>query len=210
MGIFRGIAEAFSWLRHQRILWYTIVASTVNNVGSEMLFGIFPLFALQLLRIRTAQYGSLFLCYAVGAVLGGLLAGRVKLLVGEGPAITISVVLFGLPLLLMAVWPQALLAAVLMAASGVGEGVWSVVVMSLRQAVAPQAIRGQVLATLRLFSWGSVSIGAALAGVVGQTIGIDWSAIVGCAAIVITGIALAPCLRTAAITRLREASGSVR
>lgn len=162
-GLVRGIGTALAWLRHQRILWFTMVASTVNNVGSEMLFGIFPLFALQLLHIHASAYGLLFLCYAAGAVGGGLMAGRVKGLLGEGPAITVSVVLFGLPLLLMAVWPHALFAAAMMAASGIGEGVWNVVVMSLRQAVVPAAIRGRVLAALRLFSWGSVSIGAALA-----------------------------------------------
>ena len=96
----------------------------------------------------------------------------------------------------------------MMAASGIGEGVWNVVVMSLRQAVVPAAIRGRVLAALRLFSWGSVSIGAALAGVIGQAIGIDWSAIIGCAAIVGTGVALAPFLRTAAIADLRAANAS--
>lgn len=205
-GLARGIVTAFSWLRHQRILWYTMVASTVNNIGSEMLFGIFPLFALQLLHIHASLYGLLFLCYATGAVIGGMSAGHVKRLVGDGPAITLSVVLFGLPLLLMALWPHALLAAVLMAASGLGEGVWNVVVMSLRQAVVPEAIRGRVLATMRLFSWGSMSIGAALAGVVGQAVGVEESAIAGCAAIVLTGLALAPFLRTAAITKLREAN----
>jgi len=207
-GPVRGIGTALAWLRHQRILWFTMVASTVNNVGSEMLFGIFPLFALQLLHIHAAAYGLLFLCYAAGAVGGGLVAGRVKGLLGEGPALTVSVVLFGLPLLLMAVWPHAVFAAVMMAVSGIGEGVWNVVVTSLRQAVVPAAIRGRVLATLRLFSWGSSSIGAALAGVIGQAVGIDWSAIAGCAAIVVTGIALAPFLRTAAIAKLRAANAS--
>lgn len=171
-----------------------------------MLFGIFPLFALQLLHIHASAYGLLFLCYAAGAVAGGLAAGRVKGLLGEGPALAVSVVLFGLPLLLMAVWPHALFAAVMMAASGIGEGVWNVVVTSLRQVVVPAAIRGRVLATLRLFSWGSSSIGAVLAGVIGQAVGIDWSAIAGCAAIVVTGIALAPFLRTAAIAKLRAAN----
>lgn len=53
---------------------------------------------------------------------------------------------------------------------------------------------------------GSMSIGAVLVGVIGQAVGIDWSAITGCAAIVAIGLALAPFLRTTAITKLREAS----
>jgi len=51
-----------------------------------------------------------------------------------------------------------------------------------------------------------MSIGAVLVGVIGQAVGIDWSAITGCAAIVAIGLALAPFLRTTAITKLREAS----
>jgi MFS family permease len=78
----------------------------------------------------------------------------------------------------------------------------------MRQAVVPEAIRGRVLATMRLFSWGSMSIGAVLGGVVGQALGVDWAAIIGCAAIVVTGLALAPFLRTDAIRRLREANAS--
>ncbi len=139
-------------------------------------------------------------------MVGGLSAGRVRRLAGDGPAITIAVVLFGAPLLAMTLWPHAPLAAALMALSGLGEGVWSVVVTSLRQAVVPVAIRGRVLATLRLFSWGTLSVGATLAGVLGQTIGVHLSAAVGCGAIVVVGPALAPFLRTDAIMGLRAAN----
>jgi MFS family permease len=204
-GLLRGIGVAFGWLRHQRVLWYTIVASTVGNVGSEMLFGVFPLFALRLLRVPASAYGLLFLCYAAGAVTGGLVAARVRTLLGDGPAITLSVLGFGGPLLVMTLWPHAWLAAAMMAASGLGEGVWSVLLTSLRQAVIPAPIRGRVLATLRLFSWGSMSVGAALGGVVAEAVGVDRAAMIGCAAIVVTGVALAPLLRTAAIRALRTA-----
>lgn len=200
----RSILAGLSWLRHQRILCIVTVAGSMNNIGSEMLFGIFPLFALHMLHIEPAQYGLLFLCYAVGAMGGGLVGGRVRVLVGEGPAITFAVLIFGLPLLAMALWPAPWPAAAMMAASGVGEGVWSVVVQSMRQAVVPEAIRGRVLASIRAISWGSLSVGALLGGVVGESLGVDQAAIVGCAAIVVTGVALAPFLRTDAIRRLRE------
>lgn len=204
-GLLREIAAGFAWLRRQPVLWYTIALSSASNIGSEMIFGVFPLFALRLLHVPAAAYGLLFLCYAVGAVAGGMSATRVAMLVGDGPAITGSVVLFGAPLLAMALWPHALVAAALMAASGIGEGVWGVVVMSLRQAVVPEPIRGRVLATLRLFSWGTASIGAALGGIVGQTLGVADAGVIGGAVVVGTALAVAPALRTSAIRRLREA-----
>jgi MFS family permease len=46
---------------------------------------------------------------------------------------------------------------------GIGEGIWNVLTMSLRQTVVPDELRGRVLSAFRMFGWGSAAIGTAAA-----------------------------------------------
>jgi len=65
-------------------------------------------------------------------------------------------------------------------------------------------MRGRVFAALRMFSSGSLPAGAALGGVLAGAFGLRLPALIGGAAIVVTGVVIAPVLRTSVI---RQASG---
>jgi hypothetical protein len=49
---------------------------------------------------------------------------------------------------------------------------WNVVTVSLRQRIVPDALLGRVNATYRLLAWGTMPVGAALGGLVGEAFGL--------------------------------------
>jgi MFS family permease len=66
-------------------------------------------------------------------------------------------------------------------AGGVGSTMWSITVASVRQRVVPDALLGRVGGALRLFGYGALSLGAALAGVVAELAGVR--AVFACCAV---------------------------
>jgi MFS family permease len=60
--------------------------------------------------------------------------------------------------------PAVAVAVVAFALFGVGEAVWNVVAVSLRQAAVPDRLFGRVNSAYRFVQWGSMPVGAALGG----------------------------------------------
>jgi MFS family permease len=95
----------------------------------------------------------------VGAGLAGVLVGRGKLAADFG----LGVVLFGLPLALLASWKSEGLALVLLAGVGVGNTLADVSGMTLLQRVTPPAVVGRVFGVLESVLLLTVALGAATA-----------------------------------------------
>jgi hypothetical protein len=74
------IAEGLRFLFRRPLLRALVGAVAVNKLLTEAVFGIFVLYALHL---GPAQYSLLFTAYALGGVLGGLCAARVRNLLGR-------------------------------------------------------------------------------------------------------------------------------
>lgn len=55
---------------------------------------------------------------------------------------------------------------------GIGGAIWSIVVTSIRQEVVPNDMLGRTSGVFRLFGYGALSVGAALAGAVAEIAGI--------------------------------------
>jgi MFS family permease len=155
-----------------------------------------------------AQYGLLFTAYALGGVLGGLCAVRVRDLLGAGPAVTGSMLLLGLPFLLIAVVPNGYLAGAAMVVMGTGEGIWNVLTMSLRQAVIPDPLRGRVLSAFRMFGWGAASVGTAVGGALAHELGLRSPLLLAGVALPVAALLLAPALSTSAIDRARAGAAA--
>jgi MFS family permease len=95
----------------------------------------------------------------VGAGLAGVLVGRGRLAADFG----LGVVLFGLPLALLASWKSEGLALVLLAGVGVGNTLADVSGMTLLQRVTPPAVVGRVFGVLESVLLLAVALGAAAA-----------------------------------------------
>ncbi|WP_203919057.1 MFS transporter [Rugosimonospora africana] len=202
------IAEGLRFLSRRPLLRALAGAVALNNLLMEAVFGILVLYALRVLHLGPAQYGLLFTAYALGGVLGGSYAVRVRDQFGAGPAVTGSMLLLGLPFLLIALVPNGYAAGVAMVAMGTGEGVWNVLTMSLRQAVIPDPLRGRVLSAFRMFGWGAASVGSALGGALAHALGLRFPVLLAGVVLPVAALLLTPVLSTTAIEHARTAAAT--
>ena len=72
------------------------------------------------------------------------------------------------------------IAGAVFAVTGATGALSSVIVLTARQVRVPDALRGRVNATTRMITYGSITLGAAAAGLVGQLLGVRSGLTIGC------------------------------
>ncbi len=166
------IAEGLRWLSGHRGLRGLALAASLSVLGMEMTAAIFVLFAQDLLHISDRWYGALIAIGAVGAVVGGLVAERLTRRFGSLSIIYTIVVVWVLCMFAEGLWPRLWVSAVATVAMAFGTTVWNTVTVSLRQRIVPAHLFGRVNSVYRWLVWGSISIGAALGGIVAHQFGL--------------------------------------
>jgi predicted MFS family arabinose efflux permease len=165
------------------ILWRIAACTASTNLGSNMVFGaVFLVFAYRQLHLSAGLVGIVFAVGSVGGLIGAFLAGWVARKIGIGPTLGVMVVVGGLALLAT---PIALLGApaVILTATGFIEGltipVYNINQVSLRQAITPDRVQGRMNATMRTIVWGTIPIGAFMGGILGTSIGLVQTIVIG-------------------------------
>jgi len=127
--------------------------------------------ALDYLGAGAATVGLLNAASGVGGIVGagiaGVLVGRGRLAADFG----MGVLLFGLPLALLATGKSEALALLLLAVVGIGNTLADVSGMTLLQRVTPASVVGRVFGVLESVLLLTVALGAALAPVLVSTLG---------------------------------------
>jgi MFS family permease len=166
------IAEGLRWLSGHRVLRGLALAASLSVLGMQMTAAIFVLFAQDLLHLSDRWYGALIAIGAVGAVGGGLVAERLTKRLGPLSIIYGTVVLWTLCMFAEGFWPRLWVSAIATVAMAFGTTVWNTVTVSLRQRIVPPSMFGRVNSVYRWLVWGSISIGAALGGIVAREFGL--------------------------------------
>jgi predicted MFS family arabinose efflux permease len=152
-------------------------------------FGIFVLFAVEILHLEPAGYGLLLSVEAVGVLCGSLLAVGIKRRIGIGPAILLSLLVSGLGNLVIGTSANVVVVASMMVAISFCAGVWTVVTNSLRQATVPDRLMGRVQSAHRLLSWGAIPIGTIFGGAIAQAFGLRAPFLVAAGALTVLAVA---------------------
>jgi MFS family permease len=166
------IAEGLRWLSGHRVLRGLALAAGLSVLGMQMTAAIFVLFAQDLLHLSDRWYGALIAIGAIGAVSGGLVADRLAKRLGTLSVIYGTVTVWILCMFAEGFWPRLWVSAVATVAMAFGTVVWNTVTISLRQRIVPAKLFGRVNSVYRWLVWGSVSIGAALGGVMAREFGL--------------------------------------
>lgn len=174
------VLAGLRWFRRHRLVRALTGAAAAVNLGMGGFYAVLVLFARTELGLGPTGYGLLL----AGGALGGAAAGPVAGRLSSGPSRRV-VVLGAAPAAaacLLAVAFAGRLAVVVVAVALLGWVVTtaSVVMVSVRQMLTPDALLGRVVAVHRMCCWGAVPIGAAAAGIVGEAFGVR-AAVAACA-----------------------------
>lgn len=179
-GLWPEMREGLQVVFGNSILWHIAGCTATSNLGSNMVFAVFLIFAYRLLHLTPGVVGLVLGVSSVGSLVAALVAGRIARLLGVGRALAASMILIGLGMLGI---PLALLGApvvVLAVALFISQLNWyDIIQVSLRQTITPDRVQGRMNATMRTIVWGTIPIGAFLGGAVGSSIGVVETIVVG-------------------------------
>jgi MFS family permease len=169
------ITEGIRFLARHHLLRVLAGLVGLSNLATNATFAILVLYAVgpsSALGLTTAEYGILLTASAVGSIGGFLLAEPIQAKWGQTRPLKATIVTFALGIGTPAITTNPWLIATALVLGGAGSGVWNVITVSLRQHVTPHALLGRLNSAYRLLAWGSMPIGAALGGLLGQSLGL--------------------------------------
>jgi hypothetical protein len=129
--------------------------------------------ALDLLELGSSGPGFLNAAVGVGGLAGAVLAlalvGRQRLAGDFG----LGLILWGIPIALIGVWPHEAPALVLLAVVGIGNTLVDVAALTLLQRAAPDEVLARVFGVIESLLVGAIGLGAILAPVLVSAFGAD-------------------------------------
>jgi MFS family permease len=146
----------------------------ISNLVSSAIFSVFVLYAVAPgpLGLNEVGFGVLTTTLAIGSLVGSFIVEPLERRLGRANLLAVSMLGFSAPMILPAFTTNVVvIGAAWIIGSAIGIA-WNVVTVSLRQRIVPDRLLGRLNASYRLLAWGTMPIGAALGGLVGEAIGL--------------------------------------
>jgi hypothetical protein len=173
-GLWNDIREGLGYVARHRVLRAIAITSAVNNFSFAVASAVNLVFLVRTLRLSPAWVGIVLAAGSATAMLGAAVTPRLARRFGAERIIWGSLVVAGaLGLLVPLARPGRLvvLAVLGFAAGELGQIVYAISSVTLRQRIVPAYLLGRVNATMRFVLMGLFPLGALLGGVAGSTIG---------------------------------------
>ncbi|MBO1081475.1 MFS transporter [Roseomonas haemaphysalidis] len=139
------------------------------------MWGLLPLLVRERLGLGPEAFGLMLTAMGVGAVGGGLAMGRLRAIMGRGQLVLLGSVTGMVALLLLGVAPHWSVAGVGMLLYGVSWIVASSSLQAYAQLSAPAWVRARAIGIYQLGTFGALASGSALAGWLGDVVGVQWA-----------------------------------
>jgi MFS family permease len=169
----REIGEGLRFLAGHPILRWTTPMAGLTNLAAFAVLAVFVLYAQDVLRLDAIGYGLLISALGVGGLVGALAAGRVIDRLGSSGAIKVALGLGFVAGLVLALVANPFVAAGAMVTFGFQITLWNVTVISLRQQLVPDEMRGRIAGSSRLVTWGTQPVGALAGGLLASASGLQ-------------------------------------
>jgi MFS family permease len=169
------IREGLVFVARNRILRATAITSAAGNFSFAVASAVNFIFMARDLDLAPAAIGFIIAAGSVTVIIGAAITPRLSAVVGSARIIWLSLVVTGPVALLVPLaqpgWLVALLIAGI-AAGELGQIVYAITNVSLRQRLCPNDMLGRVNATMRFLIMGLFPLGALSGGVLGEVIGL--------------------------------------
>lgn len=182
--VWAEIAEGLRVVFSNSILRALSQAIALHFFFMLMISTVFVLYAVRELSVGPVWLGIILAALGPGSLAGALVAGRVATRFGAGPAMIGATLLNALAVILIplasgsfAVMVCALIAAHFLLAFGIQ--VHGINLMSLRQSITPHRLQGRMNASFRFINVCAMMIGALIAGVLAEIIGLRLTLTIG-------------------------------
>jgi MFS family permease len=166
------MVEGLRWLARHRLLRTLMVTTGLSSVLQSLVNGIMVLFALENLGLSERGFGVLLAVAGVGAVLGSVLSPRLTARLGRPATMGLCELTGAAALVVMAIVQHTAVGMAMFALSAGAVSAFNVQIMSVRQAIIPEALFGRVQGAYRTVIWGGIPLGALAGGALGGAFGL--------------------------------------
>jgi MFS family permease len=160
-----AIKQGFRFARSHRLIMSTFVIDLI-----AMIFGLprvlFPFLIVERFDQQPEAIGLLFAALAVGALLGALTSGWTGRVRGQGRAVIVSVIAWGVAIVAFGLSDHLWVALVALAAAGWADVISAIFRTTILQVSAPDHLRGRLFAIHILVVTGGPRLGDLEAGLV--------------------------------------------
>ncbi|MBC2876164.1 MULTISPECIES: MFS transporter [Streptomyces] len=167
----REAAEGLRFLWGQRLLRLFAFTVTILVMCWAAWFALMPLVATQEWGLSPTGYGTLVGALGFGGLIGTVAVNTLNRRFGRRRVMFSNVFLTCSMVAIPAVTSNAWAAGVGAFLGGMGGTLWVVNSRVISQTLVGTGMMGRYSAASRLFSWGSLPLGSALAGMLAQTLG---------------------------------------
>jgi MFS family permease len=173
--IANDIREGIGYLWNHRLLRTLAAMVAVMSCCWSGFFAVLILYALSEkgMGLSEFQYSFLLTALAAGGLAGASLVMPIQRLLGKRWLLGLDIVGTIVMLLTPAITTNVFLVGIAIFMGGFGGGTWNVAVNSIRQSMVPNELLGRVYSAYRLVGWGTLALGALLAGVISQWLGVQ-------------------------------------
>jgi MFS family permease len=175
-GMRQEVAAGLRYVLTNRYLRAIAACTASSNLFGNIGFAILVLYLVRSLGFTPELIGVTFSAGSIGALVAAFTGNRIGKLIGVGPAIIVSALIFGPAFLLVPLAPRDLalpLIAIAIFLATFGGVVYNINQVSFRQAITPERMQGRMNATMRFIVWGTIPPGNLLGGFLGGAIGLQ-------------------------------------
>lgn len=172
IAFWREWRDGLSAIRAHRLIVNLMIVLGVTTFGGTMLSPLYPAFAEDVLRAGAAGFGWILTAQALGGILGGLMIGRLGIVLPTARILAWGNILIGLLLLLQFNVPLLPLALVIAFVIGPEQVAAGAALQTLLQQRVPDPVKGRVFGAMGTTGALLSMLGGGLAGQLGASIGV--------------------------------------
>lgn len=169
--IFRQLAEGFRYILGNRVAQIIVLIVGVSTLFGFSYSALMPAYAADVLKVGEKGLGFLNTAIGIGALCGSLIVASLGGLPCKGWLLLTGSLLFPSALLCFAFSHNYLLSLAFLVLVGAGFVIQNSTGNTLLQSVAPDNLRGRVMAVFSFMFFGMVPFGSLLAGSIAQSFG---------------------------------------
>ena len=170
--MWRDAATGATWIRGQRLLLGLAITGGLASVAYMMTFSILVLYATDTLGVSPTGYGVILAVSSLGGLLASTSTAKMRQSLGYRLLVPGALALGAITMLGLYFTTNSYVAALLLAAYIFHVTVWNICVVSLRQRLVPESMRGRQNSLFKLSGLTGLVVGAAIAGPIASTAGL--------------------------------------
>jgi predicted MFS family arabinose efflux permease len=170
--MWRDAAAGASWIRGQQLLLGLAITGGLASVAYMMTFSIIVLYATDTLDITSTGYGVILAVSSLGGLLASFSTAKMRQVLGYRVLVPCALALGAITMLGLFFTTNPYVAALLLAAYIFHVTAWNICVVSLRQRLVPDDMRGRQNSLFKLSGLIGLVVGAAIAGPIASAAGL--------------------------------------